>query len=108
MAAKFISHVTAILGAVMIVSLALTIVTFPVALIWTGQPPGNVAITMADAFATVFSALLADRRTVSPGRSQRLIEPVMQQGLPRSERLLEVCRVGSLPIQFGFARRQYQ
>ena len=55
MAAKFISHVIAILGAVMIVSLALTIVTFPVALIWTGQPTGNVAITMADAFATVFS-----------------------------------------------------
>ena len=57
MAAKFISRqdVVAILGAVMIVSLALTIVTFPVALIWTGQPPGNVAITMADAFATVFS-----------------------------------------------------
>jgi len=55
MAANFISHVIAILGAVMIVSLALTIVMFPVALIWVGQPPGNVAMTMADAFATVFS-----------------------------------------------------
>ena len=57
MAAKFIYRqaVIAILGAVMIVSLALTIVTFPVALIWVGQPPGNVAMTMADAFATVFS-----------------------------------------------------
>jgi predicted membrane protein len=57
MAAKFISlqAVIAILGAVMIVSLALTIVTFPFALIWIGQPFGNVATTMADAFATVFS-----------------------------------------------------
>jgi hypothetical protein len=55
MAAKFISHVIVIRGAVMIVSLALTIVTFPVALIWTAQPPGNVAMTMADAFATAFS-----------------------------------------------------
>ena len=57
MAAKFISRqaVIAILGAVAIVSLALTIVMFPVALIWVGQPPGNVAMTTADAFATVFS-----------------------------------------------------
>jgi len=55
MATKFISHVITILGAVMIVFLALTIVMFLVALIWVGQPPGNVAMTMADAFATVFS-----------------------------------------------------
>ena len=57
MATKFVSrqNVLVIFGAVMIVFLALTIVTFPVALIWVGQPPGNVAITMADAFATVFS-----------------------------------------------------
>jgi hypothetical protein len=57
MATQFISrqNVLTILGAVMIVSLALTIITFPVALIWIGQPPGNVAIKMADAFATVFS-----------------------------------------------------
>ena len=57
MATKFVSrqNVLIIFGAVMIVFLALTIVTFPVALIWVGQPPGNVAITMADAFATVFS-----------------------------------------------------
>jgi hypothetical protein len=39
----------------MIVSLALTIVTFLVALIWIGQPAGNTAITTADVFATVFS-----------------------------------------------------
>ena len=57
MATKFVSrqNVLVIFGAVMIVFLALTIVTFPVALIWVGQPPGNVAMTMADAFATVFS-----------------------------------------------------
>jgi hypothetical protein len=57
MATRFISRqdVITILGTVMIVSLALTIVTFPVALIWLGQPP-NAAITMADAFASVFSA----------------------------------------------------
>jgi hypothetical protein len=57
MAAKLISrqNVLVILGAVMIVSLALTIVTFPVALIWVGQPLGNAAMTMADAFASVFS-----------------------------------------------------
>jgi hypothetical protein len=57
MADKFISRqaVIAILGAVMIVSLALTIVTFLVALIWIGQPAGSTAITTADVFATVFS-----------------------------------------------------
>jgi hypothetical protein len=53
MATQFISrhNVLTILGAIMIV-----IVTFPVALIWFGQPLGNAAITMADAFASVFSA----------------------------------------------------
>ena len=58
MATQFISrqNVLTVLGAVMIVSLALTIITFPVALIWFGQPLGNAAITMADAFASVFSA----------------------------------------------------
>ena len=76
MATQFISrqNVLTILGAVMIVSLALTIVTFPVALIWVGQPPGNVAITMADAFATVFSVAffaafalaMAEPRSPSP------------------------------------------
>jgi hypothetical protein len=57
MATKFLSrqNVVVILGAVTIVSLALTIVAFPVALIWIGQPAGNTAITMADVFATVFS-----------------------------------------------------
>ena len=58
MATNYISrqNVLTILGAVIIISLALTIVTFPVALIWLGQPPGNAAITVADAFASVFSA----------------------------------------------------
>ena len=74
---KFVSrqNVLVILGAVMIVSLALTIVTFPIALIWVGQPPGNVAITMADAFATVFSVAffaafalaMAEQQLRSPG-----------------------------------------
>ena len=76
MATKFVSrqNVVVIFGAVMIVFLALTIVTFPVALIWVGQPPGNVAITMADAFATVFSVAffaafalaMAEPRSPSP------------------------------------------
>ena len=57
MATQFVSrqNVLAVLGAVAIVTLALTIVMFPVALIWIGKPPGTVAITMADGFATVFS-----------------------------------------------------
>ena len=56
MATKFVSRQNVLgFGAVAIVSLALTIAMFPVALIWTGQPPGNVAITMADAFAALFS-----------------------------------------------------
>ena len=43
------------LGAVMIVSLALIIVTFPVVLIWFGQPIGNTAAQTADVSAAVFS-----------------------------------------------------
>ena len=38
----------------MIVFLALTIVTFPISLIWTRQPLGNAAL-VADTFASVFS-----------------------------------------------------
>ena len=57
MAAKFVSlqTVLVVLGVVMIVSLALTIVTFPVALFWIGQPLGNAAGLTADAFASAFS-----------------------------------------------------
>ena len=57
MASKFVSreNVVVILGAVMIVCLALTMVTFLVALIWIGQPLGNTAGLTADAFATIFS-----------------------------------------------------
>jgi hypothetical protein len=51
----FRENVLVILGVVMIVSLALTIVTFPVALIWVGEPLGNAARITADAFASVFS-----------------------------------------------------
>ena len=43
------------LVAVMIVSLALTILTFPVALIWAGQPIGNSAAITADVFGSAFS-----------------------------------------------------
>ena len=45
MATKIVSreNVLVILGLVMVVCLALTIVTFPVALIWVGQPLGNAA-----------------------------------------------------------------
>jgi hypothetical protein len=74
---KFVSrqNVLVILGAIMIVSLALAIVTFPVALIWIGLPMGNAAITMADAFASVFSVAffaafalaMADQQPRSPG-----------------------------------------
>jgi MFS-type transporter involved in bile tolerance (Atg22 family) len=58
MTTKFASrqNVVVILGAVMIVCLALTIVTFLVALIWIGQPLGNEGLVAADAFASVFSA----------------------------------------------------
>jgi hypothetical protein len=57
MATQYVSrqNVLVILGAVAIVSLALTIVTFPVSLIWIGQPLGNAALIAADAFASVFS-----------------------------------------------------
>jgi hypothetical protein len=57
MATKIVSrqNVLVILGVVMIVCLALTIVTFPVALIWVGQPLGNAAGLTADACASVFS-----------------------------------------------------
>jgi len=60
MATKFISlqNVLVILAVVMIVCLALTILTFPVALIWIGQPLGNAAGLAADAFASVFSVAL--------------------------------------------------
>jgi high-affinity K+ transport system ATPase subunit B len=46
----------AILGVIMIVCLLLTIVTFFLALIWIGQPIGNMAIATADVFASIFSA----------------------------------------------------
>ena len=57
MPTKFVSrqNVLVILGVVMILCLALTIVTFAVALIWMGQPLGNAAGLTADAFASVFS-----------------------------------------------------
>jgi hypothetical protein len=57
MATKFISRqdVITVLGAATIVFLALTIVTFPISLIWTGQPLGNAALIAADTFASVFS-----------------------------------------------------
>lgn len=58
MTSKFLSRqdVLVILGVVMIVCLALTIVTFAVALIWIGQPVGKAAGLTADAFASGFSA----------------------------------------------------
>ena len=57
MASKLVSrkNVHAILGAIIIVCLPLTIVTFLVALIWIGQPIGNMAIATADVFASIFS-----------------------------------------------------
>ena len=76
MATQFVSrpNVLVILGAVAIVSLALTIVTFPVSLIWIGQPLGNAALVAADAFASVFSVAffaafflaMAEQRSRSP------------------------------------------
>jgi hypothetical protein len=67
-------NVVVILGAVMIVCLALTIVTFPIALIWFGQPLGNAGLVAADAFASVFSVAffaafalaMAEQRSRSP------------------------------------------
>ena len=57
MASKLVSreNVHAILGVIMIVCLPLTIVTFFLALILIGQPIGNMAITTADVFASIFS-----------------------------------------------------
>jgi hypothetical protein len=49
------ANVHALLGVITIVCLPLTIVSFFVALIWAGQPIGNMAITTADAFASIFS-----------------------------------------------------
>jgi len=39
----------------MIACLALTILTFPIALVWIGQPLGNADGIAADAFASGFS-----------------------------------------------------
>ena len=57
MASKLVSreNVLAILGVIMIVCLPLTIATFFLALILIGQPIGNMAITTADVFASIFS-----------------------------------------------------
>jgi uncharacterized membrane protein len=48
-------NVHAIFGVIMIVCLPLTIVTFFLALTLIGQPIGNMAITTADVFASIFS-----------------------------------------------------
>ena len=79
MAIKIVSreNVLVILGVVMIVCLALTIVTFPVALIWVGQPLGNAAGLTADACASVFSVAffaafalaMADQQSLSKAPS---------------------------------------
>lgn len=60
MATNFVSrqNILVVLAVVMIVCLALTILTFPVALFWVGQPFGNAAGLAADAFASVFSVAL--------------------------------------------------
>jgi hypothetical protein len=57
LASKLVSrpNVHALLGVIMIVCLPLIIVPFLVALIWAGQPIGNMAITTADVFASIFS-----------------------------------------------------
>ncbi len=57
MASKLVSrkNVHAILGVIIIVCLPITIVSFLVALIWIGQPMGNMAIATADVFASIFS-----------------------------------------------------
>ena len=57
MASKLVSreNMHAILGIIMIVCLPLTIATFFLALILSGQPIGNMAITTADVFASIFS-----------------------------------------------------
>jgi len=63
-------NVHVILDVIMIVCLPLTIVAFFLALILIGQPIGNMAITTADIFASIFSVAffaafalaMADRR----------------------------------------------
>lgn len=57
MAGELVSreNVHAILGVIRIVCLPLTMVSFFVALIWIGQPIGNMATTTADVFASIFS-----------------------------------------------------
>jgi hypothetical protein len=77
MATKFVSrqNVVVILGASMIACLALTILTFPIALVWIGQPLGNAAGIAADAFASGFSVAffvafalaMADQRSRNNG-----------------------------------------
>ena len=44
------------LGIIMIVCIALIVVTFPVALIWNGQPAGAAAALITDGFAWLFAA----------------------------------------------------
>jgi hypothetical protein len=77
MATKFASrqNVVVILGAVMIVCLALTIVTFPIALIWFGQPLGNAAGIAADTFASVFSVAFFAAFALSLAEQPRSIGP---------------------------------
>ena len=57
MATKIVSreNVLVVLGVVLVVCLALTIVAFSVALIWLGQPLGNGARLTAEAYACFFS-----------------------------------------------------
>jgi hypothetical protein len=77
MAIKFVSrqNVFVILGAVMIVCLALTIVTFPVALIWIGQPLGNAAGLTAEALVSAFSvAFFAAFALAMAGQKARSID----------------------------------
>jgi hypothetical protein len=79
MATKIVSgeNVLVTLGVVMVFCLALTIVTFPVALIWVGQSLGNAAGLTADACASVFSVAffaafalaMADQQSLSKAPS---------------------------------------
>ena len=79
MATKIVSceNVLVTLGVVMVFCLALTIVTFPVALIWVGQPLGNAAGLTADACAAVvsvaffaaFALAMADQQSLSKAPS---------------------------------------
>ena len=72
MATKFRSrqNVLVILGVVMIICLALTIVTFGVALIWIGRPLRNAAVLTADAFASVFSVAFFAAFALAMGEQQ--------------------------------------